>query len=105
MIEVENHSKRYGEKLAVAGLDLAVQPGVVTGFLGPNGAGKSTAMRVIPGLDAADARSVCRARSASWPMPAMARRPHSGNDPAAPGANEGGRFPLAAPVPADAEQA
>ncbi len=51
MIEVENLSKRYGEKLAVDGLDFVVQPGVVTGFLGPNGAGKSTAMRMIAGLD------------------------------------------------------
>jgi len=51
MIEVENLSKRYGEKLAVDGLDFVVPPGVVTGFLGPNGAGKSTAMRMIAGLD------------------------------------------------------
>ena len=51
MIEIENLSKRYGEKLAVDGLDFVVQPGVVTGFLGPNGAGKSTTMRMIAGLD------------------------------------------------------
>ena len=51
MIEVENLSRRYGEKLAVDGLDFVVQPGVVTGFLGPNGAGKSTTMRMIAGLD------------------------------------------------------
>jgi ABC-2 type transport system ATP-binding protein len=51
MIEVENLSKRYGEKLAVDGLEFVVQPGVVTGFLGPNGAGKSTTMRMIAGLD------------------------------------------------------
>ncbi len=51
MIEVENLSKRYGEKLAVDGLDFVVQPGIVTGFLGPNGAGKSTTMRLIAGLD------------------------------------------------------
>jgi len=51
MIEVENLSKRYGEKLAVDGPDFVVQPGVVTGFLGPNGAGKSTTMRMIAGLD------------------------------------------------------
>jgi ABC-2 type transport system ATP-binding protein len=51
MIEVENLSKRYGEKLAVDGLNFVVQPGVVTGFLGPNGAGKSTTMRMIAGLD------------------------------------------------------
>ena len=51
MIEVKNLSKRYGEKLAVDGLDFVVPPGTVTGFLGPNGAGKSTTMRMIAGLD------------------------------------------------------
>ena len=51
MIEVENLSKRYGDKLAVNGLSFSVQPGIVTGFLGPNGAGKSTTMRMIAGLD------------------------------------------------------
>ena len=51
MIEVENLSKRYGDKLAVDGLSFVVQPGIVTGFLGPNGAGKSTTMRMIAGLD------------------------------------------------------
>jgi ABC-type uncharacterized transport system ATPase subunit len=39
MIEVENLTKRYGDKLAVDDLTFSVQPGVVTGFLGPNGAG------------------------------------------------------------------
>ncbi|WP_371688625.1 ATP-binding cassette domain-containing protein [Micromonospora sp. KC207] len=51
MIEVNDLSKRYGEKLAVDSLSFAVRPGVVTGFLGPNGAGMSTTMRVIMGLD------------------------------------------------------
>ena len=51
MIEVENLSKRYAEKLAVDGLGFVVRPGIVTGFLGPNGAGKSTTMRMIAGLD------------------------------------------------------
>jgi ABC-2 type transport system ATP-binding protein len=57
MIEVRNLSKRYGDKLAVDGLDFVVQPGVVTGFLGPNGAGKSTTMRLIAGLDEPSAGS------------------------------------------------
>jgi ABC-2 type transport system ATP-binding protein len=51
MIEVENLTKRYGDKVAVDGLTFTVQPGVVTGFLGPNGAGKSTTLRMIAGLD------------------------------------------------------
>ena len=58
MIESENPSKRYGEKLAAGGLDFVVQPGIVTGCLGPNGAGKSTTMRVIAGLDAPTAGRV-----------------------------------------------
>ena len=44
MIEVENLTKRYGDKVAVDGLTFTVQPGMVTGFLGPNGAGKSTTL-------------------------------------------------------------
>lgn len=51
MIEVENLTKVYGDKVAVDDLSFVVQPGIVTGFLGPNGAGKSTTMRMIAGLD------------------------------------------------------
>ncbi|MEV7342146.1 ATP-binding cassette domain-containing protein [Streptomyces sp. NPDC093544] len=58
MIEINRLVKRYGEKIAVDGLDFTVKPGVVTGFLGPNGAGKSTTMRVIVGLDAPTSGSV-----------------------------------------------
>jgi ABC-2 type transport system ATP-binding protein len=43
-------SKRYGKRLALAGLDLEVPPGRVFGFLGPNGAGKTTAISLILGL-------------------------------------------------------
>ncbi|MDR1431819.1 MAG: ABC transporter ATP-binding protein [Propionibacteriaceae bacterium] len=51
MIEIENVSKRFHDKLALADLSFTIRPGVVTGFLGPNGAGKSTTMRIILGLD------------------------------------------------------
>jgi ABC-2 type transport system ATP-binding protein len=51
MIEVSGLTKRYGEKVAVDGLDFHVSPGIVTGFLGPNGAGKSTTMRMMLDLD------------------------------------------------------
>src|SRR6266853_6540959 len=87
VIEVENLSKRYGEKLAVDGLDFVVQPGIVTGFLGPNGAGKSTTMRLIAGLDEPTAGSVrvngADYRSAVAPMAELgllleARAMHTG---------------------------
>ncbi len=58
MIEIDNLSKRYGDKLAVDGLSFTVRPGMVTGFLGPNGAGKSTTMRMIAGLDKPSAGTV-----------------------------------------------
>ena len=43
-------SKRYGETLALDGLELDVAEGEVYGFLGPNGAGKTTAIRLLLGL-------------------------------------------------------
>ena len=54
MIRAHALTKRYGDRLAVDGVDFTVQPGKVTGFLGPNGAGKSTTMRMIVGLDRPD---------------------------------------------------
>jgi ABC-2 type transport system ATP-binding protein len=54
-IEVTGLHKRFGPAVALDGLSFTVGPGRVTGFVGPNGAGKSTTMRVILGLDAADA--------------------------------------------------
>lgn len=54
-IEVDGLRKRFGQTVALDGLSFTVTPGQVTGFVGPNGAGKSTTMRVILGLDEADA--------------------------------------------------
>jgi ABC-2 type transport system ATP-binding protein len=54
-IEVTGLHKRFGPALALDGMTFTVAPGQVTGFVGPNGAGKSTTMRIILGLDAADA--------------------------------------------------
>src|SRR5690606_35541865 len=58
MIAARGVTKTYGAKTAVAGIDVTVEPGRVTGFLGPNGAGKSTTMRMILGLDRPTAGSV-----------------------------------------------
>jgi lipooligosaccharide transport system ATP-binding protein len=43
-------SKRYGERVAVDGIDFEVPAGICFGFLGPNGAGKTTTMKMIYGL-------------------------------------------------------
>jgi lipooligosaccharide transport system ATP-binding protein len=47
-------TKRYGDRVAVAGIDFEVEPGICFGFLGPNGAGKTTTMKTIYGLATVD---------------------------------------------------
>lgn len=47
MVEAKGLTKRFGETLALDGLDLQVRRGSVLGVLGPNGAGKTTAVRSL----------------------------------------------------------
>jgi lipooligosaccharide transport system ATP-binding protein len=47
-------TKSYGQRVAVAGIDFEVEPGICFGFLGPNGAGKTTTMKMIYGLATVD---------------------------------------------------
>ncbi|WP_436794110.1 ATP-binding cassette domain-containing protein [Actinospongicola halichondriae] len=47
-------TKRYGDVLALDGLDLTVPEGSVLGLLGPNGAGKTTAVSILTTLLVAD---------------------------------------------------
>jgi ABC-2 type transport system ATP-binding protein len=54
-IEATGLVKRYGDKTALAGVDLDVPRGSVCGLLGPNGAGKTTAVRVLATLTVPDA--------------------------------------------------
>jgi ABC-2 type transport system ATP-binding protein len=50
MIEFHDVTRRYGAKVAVAGLSLVVRPGEVFALLGPNGAGKTTSIKMLVGL-------------------------------------------------------
>ena len=54
MIEAEGLTKRYGDTVALAGIDLAVAGGSILGVLGPNGAGKTTAVRILTTLAVPD---------------------------------------------------
>jgi oleandomycin transport system ATP-binding protein len=56
-IEAHGLVKRFGDTLALDGIDLAAREGTVLGVLGPNGAGKTTAVRVLATLLKADAGS------------------------------------------------
>lgn len=50
MIELEHVTKRYGTKLAVDDLSLAISAGELFACLGPNGAGKTTTIKMLVGL-------------------------------------------------------
>jgi ABC-2 type transport system ATP-binding protein len=49
-IEATGLVRRFGDIVAVDGIDLVVEPGELFGFLGPNGAGKSTVIRMLTTL-------------------------------------------------------
>jgi ABC-2 type transport system ATP-binding protein len=50
VVETRGLVKRYGDQLAVAGVDLRIGPGEIFGLVGPNGAGKTTTMRILATL-------------------------------------------------------
>jgi len=50
MIEFENATRKYGDKVAVDDLNLLVPAGELFAFLGPNGAGKTTSIKMLVGL-------------------------------------------------------
>jgi ABC-2 type transport system ATP-binding protein len=54
-VETHGLTKRFGENIAVNGVELLVPRGCAFGYLGPNGAGKTTLIRVLLGLTHADA--------------------------------------------------
>ena len=58
MIQVENVTQEYGQRVAVDQLNFTVNQGEILGFLGPNGAGKSTTMNIITGYLSATEGSV-----------------------------------------------
>ena len=65
--------KRFGEKIAVAGVDLTVAAGSFTGLVGPNGAGKTTLLSMATGLLRPDFGSITVAGHDVWADPAAAK--------------------------------
>jgi ABC-2 type transport system ATP-binding protein len=58
MLQVEQLSKRYGDRLAVNAISFAIAAGETVGLLGPNGAGKTTAIAMISGIARPDGGQV-----------------------------------------------
>ncbi|MEW6313042.1 MAG: ATP-binding cassette domain-containing protein [Pseudomonadota bacterium] len=69
-LSVQNLRKRYGEREAVAGVDLQLQAGECFGLLGPNGAGKTTTLKLCLGIAEPDAGDI---ELFGLPVPAAAR--------------------------------
>ena len=54
VIEVENLSKGYDDRLLIEGLNFSLPPGGIVGVIGPNGAGKTTLFRMLTGEEKPD---------------------------------------------------
>lgn len=57
-IEVRGLVKKYANKTAVAGIDLAVEQGEIFALLGPNGAGKTTTVEILEGYRSANSGDI-----------------------------------------------
>ncbi|MBO4210165.1 ATP-binding cassette domain-containing protein [Micromonospora echinofusca] len=57
-VVIEGLVKRYGDTVALAGLNLAARSGEILGIAGPNGAGKSTLVKVLAGEVTPDAGTI-----------------------------------------------
>jgi len=66
--------KRYGDKTAVAGIDLEIPAGSFFGVVGPNGAGKTTTLSMVTGLLKPDAGTVSVYDVDVWADPVAAKR-------------------------------
>jgi ATP-binding cassette ChvD family protein len=58
VIEAENLTKGYGERLLMEGFSFSLPPGGIVGIIGPNGAGKTTLFRMITGQEKSDSGSI-----------------------------------------------
>jgi sulfate transport system ATP-binding protein len=72
-ISVSSVRKRFGDFVAIDGIDLELEPGSLTALLGPSGSGKSTLLRVIAGLERADSGAVRIAGRDATRLPANRR--------------------------------
>ncbi|WP_164007102.1 ABC transporter ATP-binding protein [Pyxidicoccus trucidator] len=64
-IEVKGLVKRFGDAVALDGIDLAIRRGECLGLLGPNGAGKTTTVEILEGLQRPTSGEV-RVLGLSW---------------------------------------
>ena len=74
VLQIDGLVKRFGDTVAVAGIDLKVRTGTIFGIVGPNGAGKTTTLSMVTGLLRPDAGSIVVYGSDVWSDPVTAKR-------------------------------
>ena len=74
VLQIDGLVKRFGDTIAVAGIDLKVRTGTIFGIVGPNGAGKTTTLSMVTGLLRPDSGSIVVYGSDVWNDPVTAKR-------------------------------
>ncbi|HEX4058889.1 MAG TPA: ATP-binding cassette domain-containing protein [Galbitalea sp.] len=74
VLDIKGLVKRFGDTIAVAGVDLKVETGSFYGIVGPNGAGKTTTLSMVTGLLRPDAGTVSVHGVDVWSDPVAAKR-------------------------------
>lgn len=74
VLRVEGLTKRFGDTVAVGGIDLEVRAGSFFGIVGPNGAGKTTTLSMVTGLLRPDAGLITVHGADVWTNPVVAKR-------------------------------
>ena len=74
VLSIQGLVKRFGDTIAVAGIDLSVDAGSFYGIVGPNGAGKTTTLSMVTGLLRPDAGRVLVHGVDVWSDPVSAKR-------------------------------
>src|SRR5919107_910738 len=72
-IEISGVNKRFGDFVALEDVNVTIPTGQLTALLGPSGGGKSTLLRIIAGLDSADAGTISIAGTNATKLPAQKR--------------------------------
>ena len=73
VIELEDVTKGYGDRLLLKGFSAKLPPGSIVGIIGPNGAGKTTLLRLITGKEQPDGGSIRIGETVKWAYADQAR--------------------------------